>query len=65
MTKQKSTPPQFPKTITHDRLKSLSVKIYKADNDDKPEYTLVYYTQAGERKRIVSRDLSNLETARA
>jgi hypothetical protein len=56
-----TTKAEFPKTITHERLKNLTVKIYRADNDGKPEFTLVYYTLTGERRRVVRRDLPSLE----
>jgi integrase len=48
---------EFPKTITRD---SIAVKIYRATNDEKFEYHLVY-RQGGVRKQIVSRKLEALE----
>jgi integrase len=52
---------EFPRIVTHDKIKTLTAKIYRAENDGKYEYTLVYYNQDGERKRTVSRDLGALE----
>jgi integrase len=57
----KSNAIKFPITVNHSRIKTLSAKIYSADNGGRPEYTLVYYNANGERKRIASRDLPALE----
>jgi len=51
----------FPRTISHEKIRTLTVKIYRAANDGKDEYTLIYYNGNGERKRIASRDLAALE----
>jgi len=47
--------------ITHEHIKGLTAKIYRGENASTWEYTLVYYNQTGERKRIASRDLAALE----
>jgi integrase len=58
-----TTKAEFPRTITHDLLKGLSVKIYRSINDGTAEYTLRYHNLTGEAKRKVSRDLNALENS--
>src|SRR5258708_638602 len=63
MTRSTKNAETFPKEIGHEKNGvSASAKIYRAINGEHVDYTLVYYNQNGERKRLLSRNLAALET---